>query len=436
VTKDPTTPDGASMSGQSSPGTPRAAEVGVPRSESADNGFAVTYEERPWNSDGGDDFSAMSRRARLMARGPYMAAVLRKIAERDIPLPADVEAEATDALMEITRFDAELSSTGLGHDAEFAPLAAILLRTESASSSQIENVTAGAKALALATIHEQAGPNASMVAANVAAMQRAIEMADDLNMDTILSAHAALMGGHEYAQPGEFRQKQVWIGGSAPTPHTASFVPPHADRVESAMMDMLAFCDRTDVPVLPHVAITHAQFETIHPFADGNGRTGRALVHVLLKRAGATRRLTVPVSAGLLVDTESYFEALTAYREGDAVPIVERFSEAAFAAVNNGRILNRDISDLYAEWEHYVTARRDAAVWRVLPHLVRQPAITVRFVQEATGVSNPAAQNAIDQLVDAGVVSPASSNRRNRVWLADGVITALDEFAARAGRRG
>jgi Fic family protein len=274
-----------------------------------------------------------------------------------------------------------------------------------------------------------------MVAANVAAMQRAIEMADDLNEDTLLAAHAALMEGHEYAQPGRFRTDQVWIGGAAPTPHEATFVPPHADRVNPAIVDLLAFCDRTDIAVVPLASVAHAQFETIHPFADGNGRTGRALVHVLLKRAGATRRLTVPVSAGLLADTESYFDALTAYREGDASSIVERFTEAAFSAVNNGRALNRDLADIYADWERHITARRDAAVWRVLPHLVRQPAITVKFVQEVTGVSNPAAQNAVDQLLTAGIVTPATANRRNRVWIADRVITALDEFAARIVRR-
>jgi Fic family protein len=365
----------------------------------------------------------MSRRARLKARGPYHAAVLPEIAERGFSLPPQVDAAAADALMEITRFDAELSATDLGHQGESAPLAAVLLRTESASSSQIENVTAGAKAPAMATIHEQAGPNAQSVAANVVAMQRAIEMADDLNEDTLLAAHAALMEGHEYAQPGRYRTAQVWIDG-APTPHTATFVPPHTDRIGPAMADLLTFCDRTDLGVLPLVCIAHAQFENIHPFADGNGRMGRALVHVLLKRAGATRRLTVPVSAGLLADTQSYFDALTAYREGDAAPIVERFTEAAFSAVNNGRELNRAISDLYAVWEHHITARRDAAIWRVLPHLIRQPAITVKTVQEATGVSNPAAQNAVDRLVAAGIVTPANGE------------PAQPRLAGRRGHRG
>jgi len=397
----------------------------------AEDGYAVTYEEHPWAAEDTDDTFAMSRRARMQTRGPYRSAITPRVAEHEFRLPADVETEAADALMEITRFDAELSSKQSEFGGEFAPLAAVLLRTESASSSQIENVTAGAKALALASIDEKAGPNARMVAANVAAMQRAIEMADDLSESTIVAAHEALMDGNEHAQPGRYRDGQVWIGGAAPTPHTASFVPPHKDRVPAAMADLLSFCDRADIPVLVHAAIAHAQFETIHPFADGNGRTGRALVHVLLKRGRATTRLTVPVSAGLLVDTESYFDALTAYRKGDAAPIVRRFSLASFAAVSNARRLDRDLADLYAGWEHAVSARSDATVWRVMPHLISQPAVTVRFVQEATAVSQPASQNAIDQLVDAGVLTPAGTNRRNRVWVANGVIAALDEFASR-----
>ncbi len=398
--------------------------------------YAVSYEERPWEAEDTDDSLPMSRRARLKARGPYLAAISRDIAECDFRLPPDVEAEASDALVEVARFDAELSSMPGEFGGEFAPLAAVLLRTESASSSQIENVTAGAQALALASIHERTGPNARMVAANVKAMQRAIQMADDLTEETILAAHEALMEGHGYARPGKYREGQVWIGSGAPTPHTASFVPPHADRVSPAMADLIEFCHRTDMPVLVHAAIAHAQFETIHPFADGNGRTGRALVHALLKRGRATTRLTVPVSAGLLVDTESYFDALTAYRQGDAAPIVQRFSQAAFTAVSNGRRLDSDLADIYAEWEHAISARRDAAVWRVLPLLVGQPAVTIRFIQESTAVSQPAAQNAVNQLVTAGVLTPASENRRNRVWVATEVIAALDDFAARAGRRG
>ena len=288
----------------------------------------------------------------------------------------------------------------------------------------------------MAAIHERSGSDAQLVAANVDAMEQAVAMADDLSERTVLAIHAALMAGQDYVLPGRFRQSQVWIGSGASTPHTASFVPPHHDGVRPAVADLLTFCDRTDIPVLAHAAIAHAQFETIHPFADGNGRTGRALVHVMLKRAGATRRITVPVSAGLLADTESYFAALTAYRNGDPHPIVAEFSRASFAAISNARTLNDDIAGIYQNWTESLTARRGSAAVRMLPNLLRQPAITARMVEDRLSVSNPAALRAVARLVDDGILTPASANRRNRVWLAHDVIEALDAFAVRVGRRG
>lgn len=414
------------------------AGFSVPTAHRDPAGFAVGWERLQWSGDAALA-GAMSHRAQKKARGPYRAAIPARIAAASLGLPVEVAAAAEDALMEITRFDAELATAlptpdGVA-DGELAPLAAVLLRTESASSSQIENVTAGAKALALATVGEKTGPNAQMVAANVTAMQAASAMAEGLSMDSVRAAHHALMAGQDRLTPGRFRTTQVWIGAGAPTPHTASFVPPHAGRVPGAMDDLLAYCARTDVPVLPQAAIAHAQFETIHPFADGNGRTGRVLVHAMLRAAGATRRMTVPVSAGLLTDTASYFQALTAYRDGDPVPIVARFTDAALTGVVHGRVLAEELTDACARWQNAVTARRDAAVWRVLPMLMRQPAVTVRWVQEHARVSQPAAQRAVDQLLEAGVLTPAGANRRNRVWVAEDVITALDDFAARLGRR-
>lgn len=230
------------------------------------------------------------------------------------------------------------------------------------------------------------------------------------------------MRGQSHADPGRFRTEQVWIGGGSASPHTAAFVPPHHSR--------------TDVPLLVQAAIAHAQFETIHPFNDGNGRTGRALVHAMLRQAGATTRSTVPVSAGLLADTESYFTALTAYRAGDATPIVARFADAAFAAIGNGRRLAEDLLAVHERWSQAISARRTASVWQVLPRLLSQPAITSALIQESVGLSQPAADNVIAQLRDAGVVKKAAGVQRYVVWVATDVTDALDDFADRARRRG
>ncbi|HEY3512883.1 MULTISPECIES: Fic family protein [Kribbella] len=394
------------------------------------NQLSVGWERCEWDASG----QPMSRRERAESRGSYLASVPPDIAGLQFDVPSDVAAAAEDALIEVSRFDAELAASLPAADGELAPLAVVLLRTESASSSQIEGVTAGAKALAIATLNESSGQNARLVAANVDAMQKAIALADELSVDSILAAHRALMHDQSYARPGLVRDGQVWIGGG-PTSHTATFVPPRQERVPALLEDLVAFCRRTDIPVLTQLSIAHAQFETIHPFNDGNGRTGRTLVHAMLRRSGVTRRLTVPLSAGLLTDTPAYFAALGSYREGDPAPIITQFSRAAFAAVGNGRWLVTDLIGIYDEWQQILPSRKGSAARRLLPHLLSQPAVTVAHVQQHLGVSQPAAQRAVDQLVGAEILKQISTGKRDRVWIAREVITALDDFAARTGRR-
>lgn len=379
----------------------------------------------------------MDRRRLSVVGRPYRAAVPAAIEPMHLDMNADVAARAEDARAAVTRFDAELSAV---FDGEFAPLSAVLLRTESASSSQIENITVDAKALSLAEVGlAKFGSNASLVQANVAAMNRALELTGPLTPDHILAIHEALMHGQDRADPGRFRDQQVWIGGTDYSPHRAEFVPPQGSRVEEAIKDLCAFSERTDLPLMAQAAIAHAQFETIHPFNDGNGRAGRALVHVMLRNGGATTRTTVPVSAGLLSDTEAYYTALTLYRGGDPNPIVEEFSRAAFAAVANGQQLADDLKRLHDRWATNLKARKDALAWRVLPFLVRQPAVTSRLIQETMNATQPAADRALRQLRDAGALAKPGTvhgqgQKRNVVWQATEVLEALDQFAERARR--
>ena len=398
--------------------------------------LALGWEPRPWRPQ--SSMAAMSRAAAARKGTSYQAAVPPPIADMRFTFDDAVAAAAEDARAEVTRFDAELSAM-FGGSGEFAPLASVLLRTESSSSSQIENITAGARALALAEIGlAKHGSNAELVVANVEAMQRAVVGADRMSPASILAIHAALLHDQPSADPGVFRSEPVWIGGSGAYPHGAQFVPPHHERIRDGIRDLCAFIARTDLPLIAHAAVAHAQFETIHPFVDGNGRTGRALVHAMLRHGRATTRTTVPVSAGLLTDTRTYFTALTAYRAGDPDPIVARFSGATFAAIDNSRVLAAALKVIDERWRATLTARSDSVAWRILPILLAQPVVTSRVVQERTGVSQPAADRALRQLADAGIVTAKNEHGQDRkrdvVWRSDDVITALDDFAERARR--
>ena len=388
---------------------------------------AVGSRERAWQSKIPPEL--VSARVRQRRSGPYRAALVPEIAVQALALPADVATLAEDASVEIARFDAELG-------AEVAPFASVLLRSESASSSKIENLTSGAKSIALAELGSKDKRNATEIVGNVAAMVAALSLADRLDEDAILAMHAALLSNVRPEIAGRWREEQVWIGGDSFGPHGAAFIPPHHDQVPALMADLVTFTRRADLPLLSQAAIAHAQFETIHPFPDGNGRTGRALIHAMLRGHGLTRNVTVPVSAGLLTDTNGYFDALTSYRQGDPAPIVEKLANASFAAAANGRQLVLALRAIRRSWDDKIRARRGATVWQLADVLLRQPVVDTPIVARELGVTTQNALRAITPLAEADVLEEFTGFARNRMWQSREVLDALDDFAARAGRRG
>ena len=202
------------------------------------------------------------------------------------------------------------------------------------------------------------------------------------------------------------------------------------------MADLIAFTRRADLPVLAHTAIAHAQFETIHPFPDGNGRTGRALVHAMLRHGGVLRNVAVPVSAGLLTELDDYFDALTEYRSGRVRPIIEVFAAASLRALGNASTLADDVARLQTDWEAALSGiRSDAVARRIVPLTIAYPVINAATALRLTGASGPAVANALAQLEERGVLVPGNSRRRGRIWVNQGVIDALERFALRTGKR-
>lgn len=390
----------------------------------------------PWPAAGTEDLAwesefdpQASRRSQLRTRGPYRACVRSEIATSQPPPFDRITAVAIeDAVVELSRFDAEFGDVT-------APFASILLRSESAASSEIERLTAGPRGIAMAELGRKSSANAKLIVANVRAMEAAVSLAGDLDEAGVISMQRALLEDTHPEYTGDWRHEPVWVGGIGNSPHGASFVPPRFERVGPLMADVVAFARRADWPVIPQVAIAHAQFETIHPFPDGNGRTGRALIHAMLHRLGITRNVTVPVSAGLLQDTERYFDALTSYRMGDAGPIVRVFTDAVTSGIKNGRTLVSDLNEIGSSWRTMSTSRAGSSADRMLDLLRRQPVVDAQLAARELGVTPQNAQIGIDRLLDDGVLTQIGDNRRHRTYEARDVITVLDEFAQRARRR-
>ncbi|MGO2820180.1 MAG: Fic family protein [Brachybacterium tyrofermentans] len=393
------------------------------------------------------DDGLVSRSARSRGTGPYestVPAVLSRPAGAadhdldhllDLALPGDLAADVADGERALTTFGLHAAARLGADNPALGPMSSILLRTESASSSQIEDLTVGARQLALAELEESRSANARAVVANVRTMEAALRLASDLDLQAVLSMQAELLAPDPTA--GRLRERLVWVGRSGHSPLGAVQIAPEAELVPAAMADLLTFIARDDLPVLLHAAIAHAQFETIHPFTDGNGRTGRALVHAMLTGKGLLTGTTAPVSAGLLTDLLGYTEALTAYREGNARPVVEQFAQAArYAAVTGTQLVDDLAAQLERDRERLAGVRRHALAWRVLPLLVGQPIVNAAHLQRNLGVTAMTAQRALAQLTETGVLTEATGRSRNRVWQHTEILGVLDEYAAQVRRQG
>lgn len=383
---------------------------------------AIEYEKLEWKPAGERIFTRAARKAPKS----YEAAVVPHIAN----LPVDLGARSLveKATVAAARFDATVAS-------RIVPFAPLLLRSESVASSRIEQLTSSARKVLEAEVTGRGTGNAALIVANTRLMRAAVT-GGEATADGIVDMHRVLMEESAPGIAGVLRQEQVWIGGSDFHPGGALFVPPHHRHIEGLLGDLEEFMNRRDVPILVQAAIAHAQFETIHPFADGNGRTGRALVHVMLRERGLTTAAALPISAGLLGDLDAYFGALDAYRNGDAEPIVDLFAQAALDSVARGQWLAAELDSARAEWDQMLSARSDALAWQVLPLLVQRPVLTTSMVSSEFDVSAETARNALERLEADGIVVSAQLDKRKRAWRSPEVLELLDEFAALGGRRG
>lgn len=318
------------------------------------------------------------------------------------------------------------------------PLARLLLRTESIASSKVEGLQVGTRALARAEAAAEAGKHigatANEVLANVDAMELAIEessVATDLALAHIVAIQKTLMSRAPNSHiAGKLRTTQNWIGGNDYNPCGAQFVPPPPDDLDRLLADLCRLSNSTHLPPLIQAAVAHAQFETIHPFDDGNGRTGRALIHILLRRRGLAPSYVPPISVVFARARDRYIEGLERYREGDVQAWLERFATAAADSAMLAQKYLKRVNDLQERWRErlhtHVNPRADAAAWAVIDLLPGHPVITVPVAVAVSGRSKSSTTIAVDQLVDAGVLSPFSQSKRNRAYEAVGLLDLVE----------
>ncbi len=352
-----------------------------------------------------------------------------RIAGLDFTAPPPLAALAERAVVEIASTDGEARSHSRA-------LGRFLVRSESAASSKIERVSASADDYARALAGSRANASATSMVAASAALLRMVQRAGDTGrilLEDLGAAHHDLMvrDPTEAAYAGRLRDMQNWIGGSDHSPRGALFVPPPPELVPDLLTDLLAWTERDDVPIIVQAAIAHAQFESIHPFTDGNGRIGRALISAVLRRRGVVRHAVIPLASGLHAVRDEYFSALTAYRIGDAAPIIEVIARSAQAAAAESRTSMDALRALPREWRALLPGRMSPVAERIIDALLEDPVMRADEIAAVSGSPASAVYNAIDRLVDAGILTEITGRKRDRAWAATDVLGELDELDRR-----
>ena len=359
-------------------------------------------------------------------------------------------AEAEEAVREVSqgRYAADLEG-----------MARFLLRSEAIASSLIEGIAPSPQQVALAELAQEEdvrgfSEQAKLVANNITVLRRASrELVDAhrIGVGDIVGLHSALLPDEQHQG---LRTVQNWIGGSNWHPLEADFVPPPPRDVIPLMSDLAEYMNGSLHAPLVQAALVHAQFETIHPFTDGNGRVGRALIHTVLARRGLAPRAVLPVSLVLSTLRESYVRGLSAYRYvgdpagSDAVTGIEdwlaTFLDACLAAATQATQLAVEVRELESSWQARIAAHRAAAGKRTLPRadsatahiltrLTQVPVMTTATALRILHISFPAARTALENLAEAGVLRRKTVDRGSTAYIAHEVLDLITYAERRLG---
>lgn len=356
----------------------------------------------------------------------YDASIPPDIADLPITLDPATLNDCRIAAVEIALLDRD-------ENANLAAIEPFLLRTEAIASSRIEEELTTVDQLARAEAGIKAPKTARTVKASIDGLRHMVDnSANGVDLETILAAHRPMFiddpREREYA--GRLRDVQNWIGGSDRSPLNAAHVPPAPGRVDHLMGDLVAFSNRTDLDPIVQAAIAHTQFESIHPFTDGNGRVGRSLINGIWRYRQLTTSVAVPVASAIVADREHYFELVDRYRTGDTA-FVGYLADAAIRSSREARVSAKTIVALPGQWQETVRARAGSAAFTLMGMLPANPIVDADDVKRLTGTSVAGAYKAIDRLVEAGVLRPLTQSQRYMTWAAGDVLDEADDLVSR-----
>ena len=356
--------------------------------------------------------------------------------EIDVYVSAFVAEQHVVAADPIAEAGAERALHSLRAVRALEPLAAVLLRSEGIASSRIEGEVAATRRVFEADYAPDAvlDRQAQPIVNSIRVMDDAVHRAEaGLRPQDLNQWHSLLFRDTPGRfEPGVLRTTQNWIGIRTDTPMGADFIPPPPELVEKAIEDLTVFANRVDVAPLTQAAVSHAQFETIHPYPDGNGRIGRALVYRCWAYRGLTGGVNPPISRILVENRDAYIDGLTAYRDGDVDGWLGFFFEVVQSAVSYTHALGRKLEDLTEEWLGRLSGvHQDALARNLVADLPAHPILSAADVAGQFDVTERGARSALDDLASRGILNfrpmrKAKRGRPAKVYEASELFALLD----------
>ncbi|MDO9628974.1 MAG: Fic family protein [Acholeplasmataceae bacterium] len=365
----------------------------------------------------------MSRKNRELSNKPYQSAVINDLSNIDIvlsPKTSELLMETIEVLSKLDGFVKE----------KLIAFPMLLLRTEALSSSQIEHYRASNRNVALAQLSKKNTAEAKIIQSNLEALISSVNNQRKIDLELIIEMHRNLMHEGELNLKDEGIRKVVnWIGSSNQLPHEADYVPPHPKHLSTYMNQLVSFVNRKDLHPLIIAAFSHAYFEIIHPFSDGNGRVGRILIQVILKQSLFLENIYVPFSVELVKDPKKYIHALNVFKDGNYEEIIKLLLDNALQIVPKVYKALDAMLSLKDSWHIKLDVRKDALAWKILDDLLIQPVLDVKYIKNKHDANDQAVRNNIEILLDSGIISKIGNEKRDVAYECKEVLEILDQFA-------
>lgn len=375
----------------------------------------ITYEERMYSVH--DSLVYISRRNQKLVKNSYQSPILHDLSNIEIQLDNNLQSLLFEAIEELSKLDGFIKDKLNGF-----PM--IVLRSESLSSAQIEHYHASNRNIAAAQIRPTKNKETNIIKNNLESLVLFLKEENKIDKETIVKINSKIMDDESV----DIRTKVNWIGESNSIPHTADFVPPHPEYLDKNINEFISFCKRDDIHPLVQAAFAYAYFETIHPFIDGNGRTGRIFIQVLLKEKNYLDELYVPFSMGLIKNDKKHIEALNEFRKGNYRSIIKLFLENSLGFVPIIYKILKDLIAIKDRWLSKISARSDALAWKIIDELIYQPVVSVNYIKEKYQINDQAVRNNFNILEKADIINKIGNSKRNVMYEAKEIISLIDEL--------